>query len=124
MAFKCSLDLHFCALIIGFFRLKNSKVTNKPFPRATRFFSGNFAPKHLNNFFQPLVFDHARNVPIKLKHYFICKSVMSLEPVAVNVSFASVPMCRHVNVFRSLFFHPHISFLAKPLFTTVNRVGS
>ena len=32
-------------------------------------------------------------------------------------------MCQHVNVVRSVSCRPHVSFLAKPLFTTVNLVG-
>ena len=48
---------------------------------------------------------------------------MSFEPVAVNVTFTPVSLCQRVNVVRSVFCHPHISFLAKPLFTTVNLVG-
>ena len=47
---------------------------------------------------------------------------MSFEPIAVNVNFASVPVCQRVNVVRSVFCHPHASFLVKPLFTTVNLV--
>ena len=48
---------------------------------------------------------------------------MSFEPVAVNVNFAPLSVCQRVNVVRSVFFHLHVSFLAKPLFTTVNLVG-
>ena len=48
---------------------------------------------------------------------------MSFEPIAVNVNFAPVSACQRVNVLRSVFCHPHVSFLAKPLFTTVNFVG-
>ena len=47
---------------------------------------------------------------------------MPFEPVAVNVNFAPVSVCQHVNVVRSVFHHPHVSFLAKPLFTTVSLV--
>ena len=49
---------------------------------------------------------------------------MSFEPVALNVNFASVSVCQRVNVVGSIFCHPHISFLPKPSFTTVNLVGS
>ena len=100
-----------------------TKASDKPFPRATRFCPGNFAPKHLHNPSQSLAFELARNVPTKLKHYVFCKAVMSFEPVALNVNFAPVSVCQRVNVVRSVFCHPHISFLAKPLFTTVNLVG-
>ena len=72
-----------------------TKDSNKSFPKATRFCPGNFAPKHLHNPSQSLVFDLARNVPTKLKHYFICKPVASFEPVGVNVNFAP---CLYVNV--------------------------
>ena len=48
---------------------------------------------------------------------------MSFELVAVNVNFAPVSVCHRINVVRSVFCHPHVSFLAKPLFTTVNLVG-
>ena len=99
-----------------------TKASNKPFPRATRFCTGNFAPKHLHNPSQSLAFDLARNIPTKLKHYVICKAVMSFEPVALNVNFAPVSY-QHVNVVRSVFCHPHICFSAKPYFTTVNYVG-
>ena len=100
-----------------------TKASDKPFPRATRFCPGNFAPKHLHNPSQSLAFDLAHNVPPKLKHYVICKSVMPFEPVAVNVNIASVSVCQRVNVVRSVFCHPHVSFLTKPLLTTVNLVG-
>ena len=52
----------------------------------------------------------------------MCKSVMSFEPVSVNVNFAPVSVCQRVNVVRSVFFHPHVSFLAKPMFATVSLV--
>ena len=87
-----------------------TKTSNKPFPGATRFCPGNFAPKHLHNPSQSLAFDLARNVPIKLKHYVICKAVMSCEPVAVNVNFAPVSVCQCVNVVRSVFCHLHVFF--------------
>ena len=48
---------------------------------------------------------------------------MLFEPVALNVNVASASVCQRINVVRSVFCHPHISFLAKPLFTTVNLVG-
>ena len=63
-----------------------TKASNKSFPRAT----GNFAPKHLHNPSQSFVFDLARNVPTKYKHYVICKSDVPFESVAVNVNFAPV----------------------------------
>ena len=94
-----------------------TKANDKPFPRATRFCPGNFVPKHLHNPSQSLAFDLARNIPSKLKHYLICKAVMSFEPVALNINFAPVSVCQCVNVVRSVFCHPH------PLFTTVNLVG-
>ena len=47
---------------------------------------------------------------------------MSFEPVTVNVNFASVSVCQCVNVVRLVFCHPHVCFLAKSLFTTVNLV--
>ena len=78
------------------------------------------APTHLHNPSQSLVFDFARNVPIKLKHYVICKSVAPFQPAAVNVNIAPVSVRQHVNVVKSVFCHPHVSFLAKPLLTTVN----
>ena len=98
------------------------KAGNKSFPRATRFCPGNFVPKYLHNPSQSLVFDLAHNVPTKLKHYIICKSVVPFEPIAVNVNFTPVSVCQRVNVVRSVFHHLHISFLAKPLFTTVSLV--
>ena len=48
-------------------------------PRATRFCPGNFAPKHL---------------------HYPSKSVMLLEPVAVNVIVAPASLCQRVNVVR------------------------
>ena len=91
-----------------------TKASNKPFPSAARFCPGNFAPKHLHNPSQSLVFDLARNVPTRLKHYVICKSVAPFEAVAVNVNFAPVYVCQRVNVVKLVFCHPHISFLANP----------
>ena len=85
-------------------------------------FPGNFAPKHLDNHSQSLVFGFPRNVPTRLKHHFIFKAVMSFESVAANLNFASVPMCQRVNVVRFVPCHPRLSFLAKALFTTVNLV--
>ena len=48
---------------------------------------------------------------------------MSFEPAAVNVNFKPMAVCQHINVVKSVFCHLHVSFLAKPLFTTVNAVG-
>ena len=100
-----------------------TKASNKAFPMVARFYPGNFAPKHLHNPSQSLAFDLGCNVPTKLKHYVICNSVMSFEPVDINVNFAPVSVHQHVNVVRSVFCHPHYSFLAKSLFITVNLVG-
>ena len=97
-----------------------TKANDKPFPWITRFCPGDFAPKHLHNPSQSLTFDLACNVSTKLKHYIICKSVMSFELINVNVNFAAVCVCQRVNVVRLFFCHPHVPFLAKPLFTTVN----
>ena len=99
-----------------------TKSSSKPFPRVNCFCSKNVAPKHLHNLFRLLVFDLACNVPAKLKHYVICESFTSLESVAVNVNFAPVFVCQRVNVVRLVFCHPHVSFLVKPLFTTINFV--
>ena len=90
-----------------------TKASNKPFPSTTRFCPGNFAPKHLHNPLQLLVFDLACNVPTRLKHV-ICKSVAPFEAAAVNVNFAPVYVCQRVNVVKLVFCHPHISFLANP----------
>ena len=76
----------------------HTKASNKPFPRATRFLPGNYARKHLHNPSQSLVFD------------FICKSVVSFEPVAVNENFAPMSVCQRVNVVRSVFCHPRFFF--------------
>ena len=97
-----------------------TKANDKPFPWITRFCPGDFAPKHLHNPSQSLTFDLACNVSTKLKHYIICKSVMSFELINVNVNFAAVCVCQRLNVVRLFFCHPHVPFLAKPLFTTVN----
>ena len=97
-----------------------TKANDKPFPWITRFCPGDFAPKHLHNPSQSLTFDLACNVSTKLKHYIICKSVMSFELINVNVNFAAVSVCQRVNVVRLFFCHPHVPFLAKPLFATVN----
>ena len=78
-----------------------------------RFCPGKFALKHLCN--QSLSY-------LILLVYVICKSVVSFEPIAVNVNFAPVSMWQCVNVVRSIFFHPHVSFITKTLFTTVNLV--
>ena len=91
--------------------------------RAIRFCPGNFVPKDLLNPSQSLAFDLARNGPTKLKNYVICKTVLSFEPIALNLSFTPVSVCQRVNVFRSVFCPPYISFLAKPLFNIVNLVG-
>ena len=92
-----------------------TKASNKPFPKVIRFCPGNFVPKHLLNPSQSLVFDLARNVPTKIKNYVICKAVMSLEPVALNVNFTPVSACQLVNVFRSIFCTPYISFFSRTL---------
>ena len=98
------------------------KLVIKLFQGPIFFCSRNFVPKHLRNLSRSLVFDLARNVPAKLKHYVICKSFMSLESVDVNVNFAPVFVCQRVNEVRLVFCHPHVSFLLKPLLTTVNFV--
>ena len=98
------------------------KLVIKLFQGPIFFCSRNFVPKHLHNLSRSLVFDLARNVPAKLKHYVICKSFLSLESVDVNVNFAPVFVCQRVNEVRLVFCHPHVSFLLKPLLTTVNFV--
>ena len=50
------------------------------------------------------------------------KSIMQFEPFGVNVNFTPVPVFQGVQVVRSIFFHAHVSFSARPLFTTVNFV--
>ena len=85
-----------------------TKNSNKPFLRATCFCPGNFAPEHLHNPSQSLAFDLACNVTSKLKHYVICKSVMSFEPVAVNVNFAPMSVCQRVNVELDRYFVIHM----------------
>ena len=62
-----------------------------------------------------LVFDLSRNVPTKLKHYVICKSVVLFQPVAVNVNLALASVCQRVNVVTSVFCHPHVSFFSQAL---------
>ena len=47
---------------------------------------------------------------------------MPFETAVVNVNFEPMSVCQHANVVRSVFRHPHISFLAKLLFTTVSLV--
>ena len=56
------------------------------------------APTHLHNPSQSLVFDLARNVPTKLKHYVICKSVVPFQPVTANVNFACQFVSQCVNL--------------------------
>ena len=68
-------------------------ATNKPLTRATRFFPGNFSPKHLHNSLLSLAFDLTCKVLTRLKHHFICKSEASFESVGVNVNFGPVPLC-------------------------------
>ena len=61
--------LHQGLCLINFALFKSiTKASNKPFSRVTRFYPGSFAPKHLHNPSQLLVFDLARNVPNRLKH--------------------------------------------------------
>ena len=61
----------------------------------TCFCPGSCATKHSHHPSQSLVSDPTRKVPINVKHYVICKSVMSFEPIAVNMNFApvSVSLC-------------------------------
>ena len=99
-----------------------TKVSNKLFLSATRFCPGNFAPDHLHNLSLLLVFAFACNVPTKLEHYIVCKSVVPFQFIALNVNFAPMSVCQRFNVVRSVFCHPHVSLLAKPLFTTVKLV--
>ena len=49
---------------------------------------------------------------------------MRFQPIAVTMNFAPVSVCQRVNVVRAVFCHPHVSFLAKTLFTTVNLFRS
>ena len=58
--------------------------------------------------------------PVKHNYWPICKSVLSLEPVVVNV--VSVHVCRRFHVVKSVLCHQHVSPLAKPLFMTVDTV--
>ena len=72
-------------------------------------------PLDLLNPSKLLVFDLACSVLTKLKHYFICKFDMSFKPVTVIVNFVSQLVCQCFNVFRPIFWDPHV-FLFKFLF--------
>ena len=61
---------------------------------------------------------------LNLNITFIWIYVMLFESVVVNASFASVSVWECRNVIRSVFCHPHVSFLIKPLYTIINFVFS
>ena len=111
LCFHLQLNLDLLPIMLVLFNLNLClKLLINLFLGPLTFFPGNFSTKHLSNSSQLVVFDLARNVPIKLKHYFICKPVILLEPVALNVNFASIPVYLRV---KEPYFVIHI-FLFQP----------
>ena len=91
---------------VSFKSLTKASIT---FSQCHLLFSWKLCCKHLHNP-QTLVFDLARKVPTKLKHYVICKSVVPFQPVSVNVNFEPVSVCQGVNVVTLVFCHLHVSY--------------
>ena len=66
--------------------------------------------------------DIAFNVSTKFSHSLVCNSVMSFEPVPINVSFPREYVC--VNVLKSVPCNLYVSSLAKPMFISLNTIHS
>ena len=89
--------------------------SSKPFAIATktltssvpRILQGNFFPKLILNLSKSSIPDPC-NIPINHNHWSICKSVLSFEPVVVNVNVVSVPV--------SSFSHSQICFSSSACF--------
>ena len=64
----------------------------------------------------------ACNIPIKHNQRSVCESVQSFQPVVLNVNVASVPVRHRLCVVKSVFRHPRVSCLAKPINLTVDTV--
>ena len=69
-----------------------------------------------------IVPDLVFSVSAKSNNHFICNSVMLFKHVLVNVN--CVPMHVRVNIVKSVSCNLRVSSLLKPMFITLNTVGS
>ena len=70
--------------------------------------SDEFCPNQTHSLSKSFVLDLVFNVSTKCNYHLFCNSVVSVEPVPVNVSFTPAHVCQPVNVVNSVFLHLHV----------------
>ena len=94
---------------------------NTPISSVSRILEDNYFPKFILNPSKSPISNLACNIPVKHNQRSNCKSVQSFQPVAINVNVVSVHVRHRLHVVKSVFFcHQHVSYLAKPIFLTVD----
>ena len=94
--------------------------SNKLLPMISDVLCGKFVPNQMH--ISPESFVPDAVVSKQSNHHLVCNSVMSLEPVPLNLSFT--PMHMRVNLVKSVSCNLRVSSLAKPMFIYLNTVRS
>ena len=67
-----------------------------------------FGPNQTHSLSKSFVSDLVFNVSTKCNYHLVCNSVVSVEPVPVNVTFTPAHVYQPVNVVNSVFLHLHV----------------
>ena len=70
--------------------------------------SDEFDPNQTHSLSKSFVSDLVFNVSTKCNYHLVCNSVVSVEPVPVNVTFTPAHVYQPVNVVNSVFLHLHV----------------
>ena len=70
--------------------------------------SDDFGPNQTHSLSKSFVSDLVFNVSTKCNYHLVCNSVVSVEPVPVNVTFTPAHVYQPVNVVNSVFLHLHV----------------
>ena len=70
--------------------------------------SDEFGPNQTHSLSKSFVSDLVFNVSTKCNYHLVCNSVVSVEPVPVNVTFTPAHVYQPVNVVNSAFLHLHV----------------
>ena len=96
--------------------------SNELLPMVSGVLCGKFVPNQIHISCKLFASDPAFGVSTKSNHHLVCNSVMSFEPVPVNVSFAPVHV--RVNLVKSTSCNLRVSSLVEPTFINLNTVRS
>ena len=99
-----------------------SSSSNKLLPMVSGVLCGKFVPNQMQISPKSFVPDLVFSVSSQSNHHLVCSSVMSFEPVSVNVSFA--PTHVRVQVVKYVSCNLLVSSLAKPMFISLSTVRS